>query len=88
MPHDAALLVARKIFGRLSVHDLPAADRRPMLRSAARDSIAGGRVDDSHIAEIARAAGAAVVVTDNRRHFLSALRYDMRVETRRSSSRR
>jgi len=27
------------------------------------------------------AAGAGVVVTDNRRHFLSALRYDMRVET-------
>ena len=27
------------------------------------------------------AAGARVVVTDNRRHFLSALRYDLRVET-------
>ena len=26
-------------------------------------------------------AGAAVVVTDNRRHFLAALRYGMRVET-------
>jgi predicted nucleic acid-binding protein len=80
-PHDAALLVDEEIFGRMGVHDLPAAERRPMLRSAARDSIAGGRVYDSHIAEIARAAGAAVVVTDNRRHFLSALRYDMRVET-------
>jgi predicted nucleic acid-binding protein len=52
-----------------------------VLRTAARDVIAGGRVYDSHIAEIARAAGAAVVVTDNRRHFLSALRYDMRIET-------
>jgi hypothetical protein len=31
--------------------------------------------------KIARAAGAEVVVTDNRRHFLSALRYEMRVET-------
>jgi predicted nucleic acid-binding protein len=28
-----------------------------------------------------RAAGAEVVVTDNRRHFLSALRYGLRVET-------
>jgi predicted nucleic acid-binding protein len=52
-----------------------------MLRTAARDAIAGGRLYDAHIAEIARAVGAAVVVTDNRRHFVSALRYDMRVET-------
>ena len=29
----------------------------------------------------ARAVGATVVVTDNRRHFLSALRYGIRVET-------
>jgi predicted nucleic acid-binding protein len=80
-PHDAALLVDDEIFARMGVHDLPAADRRAMLRTVARDGIAGGRVYDSHIAEIARAAGASVVVTDNRRHFLSALRYDMRVES-------
>ena len=30
---------------------------------------------------VARAGGATVVVTDNRRHFLSALRYGLRVET-------
>jgi hypothetical protein len=30
---------------------------------------------------VARASGARVVVTDNRRHFVSALRYDLRVET-------
>lgn len=52
-----------------------------MLRAASKDGIAGGRIYDSHITEVARAAGASVVVTDNRRHFLSALRYDMRVET-------
>jgi predicted nucleic acid-binding protein len=52
-----------------------------MLRAAARDGIAGGRVYDAHIAEIARSAGATVVVTDNRRHFLSALRHGLRVET-------
>lgn len=39
---------------------------------------AGGRIYDSHIAEVARAG---VIVTDNRRHFLTALRYDMRVQT-------
>ena len=61
---------------------LPPAERLPMPQTSSRDAI-GGRpgVYDAHIAEIARAAGAAVVVTDNRRHFLSALRYDMRVET-------
>ena len=44
-------------------------------------AIAGGRIYDAHIAEVAKAAGADVVVTDNRRHFLSALRHGMRVET-------
>jgi hypothetical protein len=52
-----------------------------MLRAAANDAVVGGRIYDSHIAEVARAAGASVVVTDNRRHFVSALRYDLRVET-------
>ncbi len=80
-PGDAALLLQEEVFARMAVHDLPPADRPAMLQAAARDGIAGGRIYDAHIAEIARAAGAAVVVTDNRRHFLSALRYDMRVET-------
>jgi predicted nucleic acid-binding protein len=65
----------------MAVHDLPAANRETMLRAAAADAIAGGRIYDVHIAEAARAAGAEVVVTDNRRHFLSALRYGLRVET-------
>lgn len=51
------------------------------MRTAAADTIGGGRIYDVHIAEVARAAGAEVVVTDNRRHFLSALRYGLRVET-------
>ena len=80
-PADAAILLEEEIVARLSVHDLPASDRLGAVRAAARDQIGGGRIYDAHIAEIARAAGAGVVVTDNRRHFLSALRYDMRVET-------
>ena len=80
-PADAALLLQDEVFARMAVHDLPANDRPAMLQTLARDGIAGGRIYDAHIAEIARAVGAAVVVTDNRRHFLSALRYDMRVET-------
>jgi predicted nucleic acid-binding protein len=80
-PSDAVMLVGGEIFGRMTVHDLPPGDRVPMLRAAARDGVVGGRVYDSHIAEVARASGATVVVTDNRRHFLSALRYSMRIET-------
>jgi predicted nucleic acid-binding protein len=78
---DAATLLEQEVFARMPVHDLPAADRIPMLRAAAHDGITGGRVYDAHIAEVARAARASVIVTDNRRHFLSALRYDVRVET-------
>jgi len=80
-PSDALVLLEEEVFARMAVHDLPATDRMPMLRAAARDRIAGGRIYDSHIAEVARAVGAGVVVTDNRRHFVSALRYDLRVET-------
>jgi predicted nucleic acid-binding protein len=80
-PADAVTLLEEEIFARMAVYDLPAADRVPMLRGAARDAILGGRIYDSHIADVARTCGARVVVTDNRRHFLSALRYDLRVET-------
>jgi predicted nucleic acid-binding protein len=80
-PSDALTLLEEEVFARMAVHDLPAGSRLPMLRVAAHDVVAGGRIYDSHIADVARAAGARVVVTDNRRHFVSALRYDLRVET-------
>jgi hypothetical protein len=80
-PDDAVTLLDQEVFARMPVHDLPAADRVAMLRAAAHDAIAGGRIYDAHVAEVARAARASVIVTDNRRHFLSALRYDVRVET-------
>jgi predicted nucleic acid-binding protein len=80
-PSDAALLLQGEVFARMAVHDLPPGDRLLMLQAAARDGVAGGRIYDAHIAEVARAVAADVVVTDNRRHFLSALRYGIRVET-------
>jgi len=80
-PADAVLLLETEVFSRLAVHDLPAGDRLPMLKLAAADGSAGGRIYDTHIADVARAAGATVVITDNRRHFLSALRHGIRVET-------
>jgi predicted nucleic acid-binding protein len=80
-PADAVRLLEEEVFGRMTVHDLPPGDRLGWLRAAGTDGTAGGRIYDAHIAEIARAAGASVIVTDNRRHFVSALRYDLRVET-------
>lgn len=80
-PADAWRLFDEEILGRMKVHDLPDRDRATLLRSAAEDGTIGGRIYDAHIAEIARAAEANVIVTDNRRHFLSALRYGIRVET-------
>lgn len=80
-PADAAALLHEEVFARMTVHDLPAAEREEMLRAAVRDGAFGGRIYDAHIAEVARAARAAVVITDNRRHFFGALRYGIRVET-------
>jgi predicted nucleic acid-binding protein len=80
-PADASLLLEEEVFGRMDVVDLPAKERRPLLKNASQEGIAGGRIYDSHIAEIARAAGATVIVTDNRRHFVSALRHGIKVET-------
>jgi len=80
-PGDAVQLLESEVFGRMAVTDLPAAERLPMVKAAVQDGTAGGRIYDAHIAEIARAAGATVVVTDNRRHFLASLRHGIRVET-------
>ena len=80
-PANAVQLLQEEVFARMAVHDLPPGDRTALLKAAAQDSIAGGRIYDAHIAEVARAAGATVIVTDNRRHFLAALRHGIRVET-------
>lgn len=80
-PADAVLLLQDEVFDRMAVHDLPQRERMPMLQAAGRDGVAGGRIYDTHIAEVARTISADVVVTDNRRHFISALRYGIRVET-------
>ena len=65
----------------MAVHDLPADARLAFLRATADERVTGRRVYDAHIAEVARTAGARVIVTDNRQHFLTALRYGIRVET-------
>jgi predicted nucleic acid-binding protein len=80
-PSNAAQLLETEVFGRLSVHDVPAAHRLEFIKGAGLDHTSGGRIYDAHIAEVARAVGATLVVTDNRRHFLSALKHGLRVET-------
>ncbi len=80
-PADALRLLQEEVLARLAVHDLPADERPPFFTTLVQDAIAGGRVYDAHIAEVARAAGASRIVTDNRRHFLTALRHGLKVET-------
>jgi predicted nucleic acid-binding protein len=80
-PADASQLLQEEVLSRLSVHDLPSAQRLTFIRSAAIDGTAGGRVYDAHIADVARASGAGVIVTDNRRHFVASLRHGIRIET-------
>jgi predicted nucleic acid-binding protein len=80
-PEDANDLLREEVFRRLSVVDLPQEQQSELFAAAARDRIAGGRIYDAHIAEVARAAGVRVIVTDNRRHFLAALRHGIKVET-------
>ena len=81
-PDDAWRAAARRSL-RPAYRPGPAGWRasRRSFSSSARDRIAGGRIYDAHIAEVARCAGAQVIVTDNRRHFLAALRHGIRVET-------
>lgn len=80
-PADAERLMREEILERVAIAELPSRERGRFLAAAARDDIAGGRVYDAHIAEIARAAGAGVIVTDNRRHFLTALKHGLKVQT-------
>jgi predicted nucleic acid-binding protein len=78
-PEQARRLVEEEILARFRVCDLPADARSRFLTDAAEDRVAGGRIYDAHIAETARLAGARVVVTDNRRHFVALLRHGIRV---------
>jgi predicted nucleic acid-binding protein len=80
-PAEAERLLTEEVFPRMDVHGLPAEHHARMLQEAVQDRVAGGRIYDSHIAWVAKAAGARIIVTDNRRHFLTALRHGVRVET-------
>ncbi len=80
-PGDAVRLIEEEILGRFEVHQLPDSARRGFLLSAQRERVAGGRIYDAHIAEIAHSSGAGIVVTDNTRHFTVLGRLGIRVIT-------
>ena len=80
-PADALKLLEEELLARFQILDLPGRQRVPLLQQGAHEGITGGRLYDAHIAETARAAGASLVVTENRRHFSSLLRHGIRVLT-------
>jgi predicted nucleic acid-binding protein len=80
-PADAVRLIDTEVIARFDVRALPDREQRGFWRSAAAERLVGGRIYDAHIADIARAAGCGIVVTDNRRHFTTLLRHQIRVLT-------
>lgn len=75
----AARFVEEEILGRMTVHGLPARGRSSFFARVAAQGIGGGGIYDAHIAEVARSAGARVVVSDNRQHFARLLGDEVRV---------
>jgi predicted nucleic acid-binding protein len=80
-PKLAGGIVREQVLARFEVCGLPPGARATFIESIVAERIAGGRVYDAHIAEAARLAGAEVVVTENRRHFVQLMRHGMRVLT-------
>jgi predicted nucleic acid-binding protein len=78
-PADAWRLLQAEVLSRFAVHQLAEEARSGFLPGAVEARVAGGRIYDAHIAEIARLAGARVVVTDNVRHFADLRPHGIRV---------
>lgn len=80
-PADARQLVEEEILGRFQVLQLAERSWKPFLRGAALGRVAGGRLYDAHIAEVARRSGCRLIVTDNIRHFAPLAGQGVRVAT-------
>ncbi|MGH9338924.1 MAG: type II toxin-antitoxin system VapC family toxin [Acidobacteriota bacterium] len=78
-PQEALRLIEEELFARFQVHQLPRTRRKNFFQFAVRDKVIGGRIYDSHIAEIAKSAGVQLVVTENQRDFVGLLRHGIRV---------
>jgi predicted nucleic acid-binding protein len=68
-PADALALIEGNFGEGAGVTALSGSEYRSLLRAAAREGIGGGRTYDAVIAECARKAGAAVLLTFNAAHF-------------------
>ena len=80
-PRDAHRLLEEEVLARFAVFDLPQERRAPLFAEAITDGVAGGRIYDAEIGAVAVAAGALILVTGNRRHFVPLLRRGLRVLT-------
>jgi predicted nucleic acid-binding protein len=80
-PKDAFRLLDSEILGRFEVAQLSSGRRLGFLREVVDERVAGGRIYDAHIAEVARECGARVIITDNARHFSDLARHGVRVAT-------
>ena len=68
-PAEAARLLEEEVLARFEIVDLPAIRRLELLQDCARAGVRGGRAYDAHLAAVARAARARLIVTENRRDF-------------------
>jgi predicted nucleic acid-binding protein len=68
-PSEAVTLIEAEVIARFEILDLPPPGRLEFLQDCARAGVSGGRLYDAHIAAIARASRARLVVTENRRDF-------------------
>jgi len=78
-PADALRLIEHEILARFEVLQLAAKHQAGLLQAATKYRIVGGRIYDAHLAEVAWRAGVEVVVTENRRDFLTLLDRGVRV---------
>lgn len=78
-PEECLRLMESEILERFEIHQLLPKHRRPFLEDAVAERVAGGRVYDAQIGEMARQAGVGVVVTENVRHFFALRRHGIRV---------
>ena len=78
---QAGQLVRSEIMSRIRIKSLPSTARTRLFELVVREGVAGGRVYDAHISEIAHSARASVLVTDNPRHFKPLLHRTMEIVT-------
>lgn len=78
-PAAAVHLLQHNILGRFRILQMPDPSFRSFFADAATEPVFGARIYDNHIAEVARQAGAKVVVTENPRDFAALTRHGIRV---------